>query len=148
MRSSSEWVHYFRGNVHVTLMTIPWESGYRLSTVERRVLCGSLRGFQAGESSDGRRLLHYGQRYAERTGDVDYVEALRLFVAEEQRHADDEDQDVHGVGGILSEVRARAAGYEPHSCRMSFTVGPSVSSQSAGLAPTGSRSRVVIPTSR
>lgn len=87
MHSSSEWVRYFRGNVYVTLVAIPWEAGCRLTTAERRALAGSLRGFQSGESSDGRRLLRYGRRHAERTGDRDYVEALRLFIAEEQRHA-------------------------------------------------------------
>ena len=45
--------------------------------------------FQRGESSEGRHLLRCAQQYAAKTGDRDYVAALRLFIAEEQRHAHD-----------------------------------------------------------
>ncbi|PRX43889.1 hypothetical protein B0I33_11352 [Prauserella shujinwangii] len=43
----------------------------------------SLQRFQVGESGDGANLI----RAAERTGDADYAEAVRLFVAEERDHA-------------------------------------------------------------
>lgn len=89
MQDSSEWLRYFRGNLVVTVVALPWEAGFRLPAAERRALAASLRGFQAGESSDGRRLLAYGERYADRTGDRDYLAALRLFIAEEHRHARD-----------------------------------------------------------
>ncbi len=49
----------------------------------------SLKEFQAGESSEGKHLLRYAQEYAQRTGDQEYIPAVRLFIAEEQRHARD-----------------------------------------------------------
>ena len=46
-------------------------------------MIASLRRFQLGESGDGAQLL----RNAARTGDAEYVDAIRYFVAEEQQHA-------------------------------------------------------------
>ena len=45
--------------------------------------------FQLGESSEGRHLMTRAIRHAADTGDVDYIPALRLFIAEEHRHARD-----------------------------------------------------------
>jgi rubrerythrin len=45
--------------------------------------------FQAGERSEGRHLYQLARDYANRTGDADYLAAIRLFIAEEQRHARD-----------------------------------------------------------
>lgn len=56
---------------------------------ETAAIARSLREFQAGESSEGKHLLRSAQRYAERTGDREYVAAIRLFIAEERRHARD-----------------------------------------------------------
>jgi bacterioferritin (cytochrome b1) len=45
--------------------------------------------FQRGESSEGKHLYHYAERYANQTGDYDHLYALRLLIAEEHRHARD-----------------------------------------------------------
>jgi hypothetical protein len=47
----------------------------------------SLQEFQAGEYSEGRHLYQFAREYAARTGDYEYLRAIRLFIAEEQRHA-------------------------------------------------------------
>jgi hypothetical protein len=86
--SSLEWRQYYETNAR-SLLAIPWHRGRELSTEERGAIASSAREFQAGESSEGRHLLRYAQEYAERTGDRDYVHAIRLFIAEEQRHARD-----------------------------------------------------------
>jgi hypothetical protein len=86
--SSSTWRHYFEHNAQ-TLDAISWGNIGDLSDAERRCIAASVQNFQVGESSEGRHLLQAAQRHANQVGDGDYVAAIRLFIAEEQRHARD-----------------------------------------------------------
>ena len=86
MLTSLEWRKYYEENARA-LLEIPWDIGRELTNEEQKVIASSVQDFQAGESSEGRHLLQYAKVYAEQTGDHEYVEALRLFIAEEQRHA-------------------------------------------------------------
>ena len=78
---SLQWHEYFATNAQ-SLLDIPWQLGPEL-TAEKAAIGRSLQEFQAGESSEGRHLLHYAQQDAERTGDREYLAAIRLFIAEE-----------------------------------------------------------------
>jgi hypothetical protein len=86
--SSDEWYDYFQANAKA-LRDIPWERGAELAEAERDAIAASVQGFQLGESSEGRHLLHCATAYAEQTDDPAYREAVRLFIGEEQRHARD-----------------------------------------------------------
>lgn len=86
--SAAGWCAYFRANAK-SLLDIPWEWGAELTEAERGAVAASLQDFQLGESSDGRHLIRAARDYAQRTGDAHYEPAIRLFVAEEQRHARD-----------------------------------------------------------
>ena len=88
MRTSADWLRYFEQNSQ-SLLEIPWHAGPELTAQERLRLGHSVQEFQRGESSEGRHFLRYAEQYAATTGDRDYVSALRLFIAEEQRHARD-----------------------------------------------------------
>jgi len=88
IRTSSYWRRHFEAN-ETSLLEIPWEVGPELTAVESAAVARSIQGFQRGESSDGRRLRRYAMDHSRRTGDIEYVEAIRLFIAEEQRHARD-----------------------------------------------------------
>jgi hypothetical protein len=88
MQTSLEWRKYYEENA-CSLLKIPWELGHELSYAEQRAIIRSVQDFQAGESSEGRHLFQYAKDYAERTDDHEYIEAIRLFIAEEQRHARD-----------------------------------------------------------
>ena len=88
IRTSGYWRAYFESNAR-SLRPIPWRAGPELTLAERQAIAASVQGFQRGESSTGSRLLGYARRYARRSGDVEYVLALQLFIAEEQRHARD-----------------------------------------------------------
>jgi hypothetical protein len=81
-------VAYFQNNA-ASLMAIPWERGAELTAAEQSAIAASVQGFQLGESSEGRHLLRCAQDYARRTGDADYLAAVRLFIGEEQRHGRD-----------------------------------------------------------
>lgn len=86
IRTSEDWVHYFRGNGLVA-MRIPWHLGPDLRRHERTAIARSIRLFQLGESSEGRHLLEYARGWTARSGDVAYVEAVRMLIGEEQRHS-------------------------------------------------------------
>lgn len=88
MPSSSEWRLYFEQNAQ-SLLEIPWYFGAELTSEEMAAMAQSLKEFQAGESSEGKHLVRDSQKYADQTGDQDYLAAIRLFIAEEQRHARD-----------------------------------------------------------
>lgn len=88
MLSSNEWRLYYEENAR-SLLDIPWDCGPELTAEEVAAIAQSLKEFQAGESSEGKHLFRHSQEYARRTGDHQYVEAIRLFIAEEQRHARD-----------------------------------------------------------
>ena len=88
MRSSAEWLRYFEQNRR-DLLELPWHAGAELTAQERLAVGRSIQEFQRGESSEGRHFLRYAEQYAAKTGDREYVPALRLFIAEEQRHARD-----------------------------------------------------------
>ena len=85
--TSEEWVEYFRHNA-ANLMTIPWEQGIGATPEELAEIMDSLRAWQLGETSDGTRLLRAAERYAAQTYDPAYVEAVKLFISEEQRHGE------------------------------------------------------------
>lgn len=86
LRSSEMWLKYFEENDR-RLLDIPWERGAEASAAELEPIAASMAGFQLGESSEGRHLMASAREYAERTGDADYLEAVKLFIREEQRHA-------------------------------------------------------------
>ena len=88
MRTSLEWRKYYEENAR-SLLEIPWHIGHELTEAEQKTIAASVQDFQAGESSEGRHLFQYAKIHAEQTGDYEYVEAIRLFIAEEQRHARD-----------------------------------------------------------
>lgn len=76
------WLDYFERN-RASRRFIAWERGIRVEPGLRRPLIRSLQKFQLGESGDGRRL----RRLARMTGDAAYINAIELFVKEEQEHA-------------------------------------------------------------
>lgn len=88
MHTSLEWREYYERNAN-SLLEIPWDSGAELTDDERDAVTSSIQGFQAGESSEGHHLYRYATTYAAKSGDHAYLAAVKLFIAEEQRHARD-----------------------------------------------------------
>jgi len=88
VRSSAEWIDYFARNA-AALRPIPWHTGAGATEVELAEITASLRAWQLGETSDGSHLLAAAAHYAASIGDPDFVGAVRLFIAEEQRHGAD-----------------------------------------------------------
>jgi hypothetical protein len=84
--NSRWWCEHFRRNVG-RQRVMPWDDVVALTDEQRRVLIPSLQDFQLGETSEGRHGRARATAYADRIGDPYYAEAVRLFFAEENRHA-------------------------------------------------------------
>ncbi len=86
--TSAQWhEHYLKNSA--ALLEVPWDLGAEIKPGERRAIGKSLAAWQLGETSDGRHLLAAARRYAERQNDPFFLEAVRLFIKEEQRHGAD-----------------------------------------------------------
>jgi hypothetical protein len=79
------WVRYFEANAQEVLR-LPVED-YRLSDDERRLIAGSIQGFQIGEASEGAHLRAGAEVFARATGNADYPKAIAFLVREENRHS-------------------------------------------------------------
>ncbi|MCI0703010.1 MAG: ferritin-like domain-containing protein [Planctomycetia bacterium] len=86
--TSEQWLAYFRHNA-ANLMLVPWESGAGVTPTELGEIVDSLKAWQLGETSDGRRLIRTAEKHATRIGDPKFVDVIRLFIAEEQRHGEE-----------------------------------------------------------
>ncbi len=87
VRTSAEWIAYFRANAD-NLLDIPWEAGAGVTPEELAEIVNSLRAWQLGETSDGARLVRTAEKHAATIGDPGFVNVIRLFIAEEQRHGE------------------------------------------------------------
>lgn len=80
------WLAHFRANPtrqRAIEAQVDWSAPCTLDPPVRDAFVHSFQRFELGEDGDGARLL----AKAERAGDVVYLAALRLLVAEEQRHS-------------------------------------------------------------
>ncbi|MDX2100702.1 MAG: ferritin-like domain-containing protein [Leptolyngbyaceae cyanobacterium bins.59] len=82
------WYPYFSEN-RDHLLPLPWQCSEKLSDRERNLIAASIRKFQLGESSEGSHLMRLARLESVRSGNPVYVDTLKLFIAEEQRHARD-----------------------------------------------------------
>ncbi len=82
------WQQYFLANQEL-LVPLPWNCDYRLTDPERHIVSRSLATFQLGESSEGAHLMRVARAYSEQVGDPMFVDTVKLFIGEEQRHAGD-----------------------------------------------------------
>lgn len=77
-----DWAQYFEAN-RQRRIAIDWEKGVTLDDERRLAFTASLQRFQVGESGEGNHL----KKYAAQTGDMQYLRAIELFIAEENYHA-------------------------------------------------------------
>jgi hypothetical protein len=84
--TSAQWREYFARNCEESNL-LTCEAHVRLGDREKQAVFKSIQAFQLGESSEGLHLYHCALEYGQKTGDVQYVEAIKLFIREEQRHA-------------------------------------------------------------
>ena len=130
VRSSRWWVEYFRRN-RASLLVIPWELGIELTAQENEAVASSVPEFQLGESSDGLRFIEMGEEYALRSGDVEYVRALKMFIGEEQRHGRDLGKvlDAAGIARINHSCSDAIFRWLRHRCGLGLSIAVLVSAE-------------------
>src|SRR5579871_4461560 len=84
MRSSQEWVSYFKDNLEIK--RINWQQPATITEQEQKNVLKALQAWQLGETSDGKNLLKASSIYAEKINDPYYIKAVQLFIREEQKH--------------------------------------------------------------
>jgi hypothetical protein len=84
MKTSQQWIDYFKHNSQQH--RINWDMQPSLTQQELESILQSIQAWQLGESSDGRNLIRASAIYAQKIGDINYVNAVELFIKEEQKH--------------------------------------------------------------
>ncbi|RZK61624.1 MAG: ferritin-like domain-containing protein [Hymenobacter sp.] len=74
---------YFQAN-HARFADLAWDDPHQLSPAQKRAVSASLQTFQRGEGTGGDHL----QALADQLGEADYAAAMRLFIQEEEGHAE------------------------------------------------------------
>jgi hypothetical protein len=99
--SSRRWIAHFREN-RARLRAVPWHLGADMTADERAAISRSIAAFQLGEQGEGDHLVRYARERAKRSGDIDYVDAIRMLIVEEQRHARDLGRvmDLNGIARL------------------------------------------------
>ena len=81
------WIHHFTQNAHITRRITLTDEPCTLPDSIRLPLARSIAIFQLGESGGGTRLRAYAEKIAPLENFQGYLDAMDLFVAEEQGHA-------------------------------------------------------------
>jgi len=84
MQTSQNWIAHFKANA--LQQRVNWDLQPEITPEEIQTILPSLQAWQLGETSEGRNLIIASTKYARAIGDKDYVDAVKLFIKEEQKH--------------------------------------------------------------
>lgn len=84
MHSSKFWKNHFEENL--TKQRIDWNVNPVITEKEKESILYSLKAWQLGETSDGSHLLAAATKHAKKFDDLEYIDAVKLFIKEEQKH--------------------------------------------------------------
>ena len=98
MKTSQEWYQYFQCNLKEK--RINWSLDPAMTNVEKSLIIKSLQAWQLGETSEGTNLIFAASKYAKETDDPYFLEAIKLFIKEEQKHGEN-------LGRYLDRIGAR-----------------------------------------
>lgn len=84
MKTSKKWIRHFEENALV--QRVDWNYAPMITDKETASILSSLQAWQLGETSDGTHLIHASTIYANTIQDPDYIDAVKLFIKEEQKH--------------------------------------------------------------
>ncbi|MGC3972460.1 MAG: ferritin-like domain-containing protein [Pirellulales bacterium] len=96
-RTSADWIDYFDAN-DAAWADVPFHRGAEVALDQVRPLMRSLQAWQLGETSEAKQLKAAAKRHAYAVGDPDFVEAMKLFILEEQRHGESLGRWLDAVG--------------------------------------------------
>jgi hypothetical protein len=84
MKNSNYWIGHFK--VNALEKRINWDLKPNITPAEMCSILPSLQAWQLGETSEGKHLIAASTKYAHAIGDLPYIEAVKLFIKEEQKH--------------------------------------------------------------
>ncbi|WP_420387709.1 ferritin-like domain-containing protein [Roseivirga sp.] len=84
MHTSSFWKNHFQENLKK--QRIDWNTKPTIADSEKQAILYSLKAWQLGETSDGSHLLAAATKHAKKENDLLYIDAVKLFIKEEQKH--------------------------------------------------------------
>ncbi len=83
-RNSLEWISYFTTNSQQH--RVDWNLKPTITSRELQPILQSLQAWQLGETSEGKNLIRASTIHAKKIGDLNYLNAVELFIKEEQKH--------------------------------------------------------------
>jgi hypothetical protein len=101
IKSSAYWKNHFENNL--TRQRVNWSVKPSITKAQKENILYSLKAWQLGETSDGRHLLTAASKYANKIKDSEYVDAVQLFIKEEQKHGNNLGRYIDSIG----ELRAK-----------------------------------------
>jgi hypothetical protein len=96
IKTSAFWKQHFHSNLKH--QRVDWNQKPQITHEEKEQILYSLKAWQLGETSDGRHLLAAAAKYASRINDPEYVEAVKLFIQEEQKHGANLGKYIDAIG--------------------------------------------------
>jgi len=84
IHTSEFWKNHFKENLKK--QRVDWSVKPNISATEKVNILYSLQAWQLGETSDGSHLLKAATKHAKKENDPVYVDAVKLFIKEEQKH--------------------------------------------------------------
>jgi hypothetical protein len=96
MHAVNYWIQHFRANAFQK--RVDWNLRPAIKAAEVKTILASLQAWQLGETSEGEHLIAAAEKYAAKIGDHDYVEAIRLFIKEEQKHGNNLGRYLDAIG--------------------------------------------------
>ena len=96
MNYSEKWIAHFTANLKE--QRINWHQKPCITKEEKAALIPSLQAWQLGETSDGSNLLCAATKYARSVNEPGYVDAIALFIKEEQKHGENLGRYLDAIG--------------------------------------------------
>jgi hypothetical protein len=96
MHTSYYWIGHFKENARHK--RVNWNLAPTITQDEIEVILPSLQAWQLGETSEGAHLIAASTSYAYDLGDPDYVDAVKLFIKEEQKHGNNLGRYIDKIG--------------------------------------------------
>lgn len=81
-----DWIEYFKYN-NEHLLKLDYNRNKELTEEEKRLITPSIKAFQIGEGSEGKHLSKVVKKFAKKNHYEAYIEIMRWFILEENRHS-------------------------------------------------------------
>lgn len=96
MNNSHYWTGHFKANA--LEQRVNWALRPNITPVEICTILPSLQAWQLGETSEGKHLISASTKYAKNIGDLAYIDAVKLFIKEEQKHGNNLGRYLDSIG--------------------------------------------------